>query len=120
MIAQATENTRVSDSNQWYKKLVSYREKLNELKNDLYAFSPGDKDKDALKGIDHFHNQFHIQLVNIHDLKHDLKQHRHMVSLPEGSFSPAVHVEMKKEVDFLTNYLDNLEQEYYNFKRVHS
>ncbi|MBT8326831.1 MAG: hypothetical protein KJP21_03850, partial [Bacteroidia bacterium] len=94
--------------------------KLTELKTDLYAYSPGDKDSDALKGIDHFHNQFHIQLVNVHDLKHELKQHRLMVGLPEGSFSPAAHVEMKKEVDFLTGYLDKLESEYQNFKRVHS
>jgi hypothetical protein len=119
MTVEAQENQRVDESMKWYKTLVSYREKLNELKENLYYFSPGRTDLDAKVGIDHFHNQFHIQLVNIHDLKHDLKIHKQVVSKPDGQFSPAAHTEMKERVEYLTEYLDNLENEYNEFLALH-
>jgi len=31
--------------------------------------------KDQLRDIEHFDNQFHIQLINIHDVKQEIKNH---------------------------------------------
>ncbi len=119
MTSETQENQRLNESNQWYETLVAYRTKFNELKDSLYYFSPGKTDTEARKGIDHFHNQFHIQLVNIHDLKHELKVHKVIISKPEGQFSPAVHTEMEEKVTSLTSYLDHLEAEYNNFLEIH-
>lgn len=72
MSSQTTENNLKEQSTIWLETLVSYRSRINNLKDELYYFAPGKEDIDVRKGIDHFHNQFHIQLVNIHDLKHDV------------------------------------------------
>ena len=37
---------------------------LNKMKDELYQFAPGKTDHDVQMGIEHFHNQFHIQLIN--------------------------------------------------------
>ena len=112
MVSEAQNNNRLAESNEWYDKLVSYREKLNELKNELYYFSPGNSDSDVKKLIDHFHNQFHIQLVNIHDLKHTVKRHKIDLEKPEGHYSPAAHTELEKKINIELTIVNELETEF--------
>jgi hypothetical protein len=112
MVSEAQNNNRLAESNEWYENLVSYREKLNELKNELYYFTPENSDTSVKKQIDHFHNQFHIQLVNIHDLKHRIKRHRIDLERPEGHYSPAAHREIEDQIKIETNIIDELEAEF--------
>ena len=55
---------------QWLEQLTFYREKLNKLKAALYLFAPAKTHSTVLTKIEHFYNQFHIQIINIHDLKY--------------------------------------------------
>ncbi len=75
MYTETQQRTLVDECHQWHDELVAYREKINRLKSELYYFAPGKTEHDVLLGIEHFHNQFHIQLINIHDLKHEIKHH---------------------------------------------
>jgi hypothetical protein len=112
MVSEAQNNNRLAESNEWYENLVSYREKLNNLKNELYYFSPGNSNTTVKKQIDHFHNQFHIQLVNIHDLKHQIKRHKVDLEKPEGHYSPAAHRELGEKINIETNIINELEKEF--------
>ena len=53
----------------------NYREEFTQLKNQLRQIARKVTQKDQLTDVDHFENQFHIQLINIHDLKHAVRNH---------------------------------------------
>lgn len=105
------------ESNIWYETLVSYRNRINQLKDELYYLAPGKEDVETRKNIDHFHNQFHIQLVNIHDLKHDIK--RHLLELDKGSEQANEHhAQIQEKVNFIVSYLNDLEEEFKSFTQA--
>lgn len=60
---------------EWRKQLRQFREKLNLCKEQLLEIVEQTHSKESLTQVEHFHNQFHIQLINVHDLKHAIKQH---------------------------------------------
>jgi len=114
MSSQTTENNLKEQSTIWLETLVSYRSRINNLKDELYYFAPGKEDIDVRKGIDHFHNQFHIQLVNIHDLKHDVK--RHITELNNNVvYAVTDHSKLEDQVNHMVAYLNNLEDEFKTF-----
>jgi len=53
----------------------NYREEFTQLRNQLRQIARKVTLKDQLTDVDHFENQFHIQLINIHDLKHSIRNH---------------------------------------------
>ena len=115
MVTETQQQSIVDECHQWHDELVSYRQKIHGLKNELYYFAPGKKDYDVSIGIEHFHNQFHVQLINIHDLKHEIKHH-----LAEANRHPTFghripHHYIKEKVDMLENDLDKLEDEFHTF-----
>jgi chromosome segregation ATPase len=63
------------ECNEWRERLHSYRDEFNQLQRRLQqeAFKPLSKDQQA--DLEHFQNQLHIQLINIHDLKQSVKAH---------------------------------------------
>jgi hypothetical protein len=62
-----------AECNTWRQQLRNYREEFTQLKNQLRQIARKVTRKDHLTDVDHFENQFHIQLINIHDLKHSIK-----------------------------------------------
>lgn len=115
MVTETQHQTLIGECKEWYDHLVSYREKINNLKNELYYFAPGKTDEETRLGIEHFHNQFHIQLINIHDLKHEIKHH-----IKDANHHPAFghripHHFIKEKVDMLIADLDKLEADFHNF-----
>lgn len=64
----------------WRASLRSLREKINECKGQLQQLANQPLSKEQLTEVEHFHNQFHIQLINIHDLKQLIKAHDRRVS----------------------------------------
>ena len=95
--------------------MVNYRKKLNELKTELYYFAPGKTDYDVLLGIEHYHNQFHIQLINIHDLKHEIKYHVNDAERHPNFGHRIPHHYIKDKVDMLFADLDKLEIDFHQF-----
>lgn len=57
----------------WLRGLDFYKQELNILKNRLTEIAGKNTDKDVMRDVEHFENQFEIQAENIHKLKHDIK-----------------------------------------------
>lgn len=115
MVTEAQHNALIGECKQWYDVLVSYRSKLNSLKSELYLFAPGKTEEDVLKGIEHFHNQFHIQLINVHDLKHQIKHHIHEAERHPNFGHRIPHHYVKEKFDNLLLDLDKLEDDFVEF-----
>jgi septation ring formation regulator EzrA len=59
----------------WRQTLRQYREEFTQDKTKLQLAASRSLSKDQLQDVEHLHNQFHIQLINIHDLKQAIKTH---------------------------------------------
>ena len=64
-----------SECTLWIDTLKSFKQKFTNHRNQLQQHSAEQTQHDVLLEIEHLHNQFHIQLINIHDLKQDVKKH---------------------------------------------
>lgn len=105
----------IDECKSWYGVLASYRDKINGLKNELYFFAPGKTDHEVLMGIEHFHNQFHLQLINIHDLKHEIRHHVQEADLHPSFGHRIPHHHLKDKLDMLVADLDKLDSEFHVF-----
>ena len=77
--------------------------------------------KDHLTQVEHFQNQFDIQLNNIHDLKQTIKSHERKVQLEtSGEEVYAEHERLLNEFLSLENTLQELRDEFRNFVNVTS
>src|SRR5688500_5794151 len=63
----------------WKESLRTYRDEFTQCKNKLQDLASRPLSKEQLTEVEHYHNQFHIQLINIHDLKHAVKNHERKV-----------------------------------------
>ena len=59
----------------WLDTLRAFRNKFQNHKNVLLQVAADQTQRDVLLEIEHLDNQFHIQLINIHDLKQSIKRH---------------------------------------------
>lgn len=64
-----------SECSEWRKQLRQLRDNLNLCKEQLQEIVTDTHSRESLAQVEHFHNQFHIQLINVHDVKHSIKQH---------------------------------------------
>ena len=63
------------ECNQWREQLHSWRDEFNQLKQKLQQSTNKQLSKDQQADLEHYQNQLHIQLINIHDLKQSVKTH---------------------------------------------
>ena len=115
MVTEAQHRALIDECNKWYDQLAQYRQKLNTLKTELYFFAPGKTDHDVLMEIEHYHNQFHIQLINIHDLKHEIRHHVVEAERHPNFGHRIPHHYLKEKLDFLLTDLDKLEGDFHTF-----
>src|SRR5213082_2961544 len=98
-----------AECQEWRQILRNYRDELQELK------------KDQLQDVEHFDNQFHIQLINIHDLKQFIKAHERKLEIESssgenlGEETYTEHEELLDQFLNLENTLQELRNEYKNF-----
>lgn len=111
-----------AECNAWRDTLRSYRDEFTHLRNRLLTIAGKQSQKDVLLEIDHFDNQFHIQLINIHDLKHGVKTHERKVGLEkavnDGQVSDetlAEHEQFFERYQSLENTLHELKEEFTSF-----
>ena len=109
MIAE-TQPQFVAEATEWISNLRNYIHDINEMKNKLYKWAAHKSDYDVLVQIEHYHNQFHIQLINLHDLKHSIK----LYMRPENN-NAEKQSELEDEYRFLTKELDNLKSDFAAF-----
>ena len=111
----------------WRETLRNYRETFNQCKNRLQELASRSLSKEDLHEVEHYHNQFHIQLINIHDLKQAIKQHERKVNfetaLPDSQVTDetlAGHEDLYDQYQQLEYTLQELRQEFDNFlNRTH-
>ncbi|MCW3073686.1 MAG: hypothetical protein JWP69_755 [Flaviaesturariibacter sp.] len=68
-----------AETAEWRQILRNYREEFTDCKKLLSENCKHTHTKDQLQEVEHFDNQFHIQLINIHDVKKEIKQHEKTV-----------------------------------------
>jgi DNA-binding helix-hairpin-helix protein with protein kinase domain len=97
------------ECNTWREALRSQREEFSRMKNQLQNAAAHITSKEALKAVDHYENQFDIQLSNIHDLKQSIKTHNKTFAyqLAEGDGPPETNADHEK-----------ISADYYDLKRT--
>ena len=106
----------------WRESLRSSRDELNNLKKQLQQSATQNLTKDQLPNLEHLHNQFHIQLINVHDLKQSIKAHDRRVQFETSANSGqltedtiAEHERLFEEFQSLDGTIKNLREEFGNF-----
>jgi hypothetical protein len=108
----------VAECTEWRQILRNYREEFQECKKALADICRQTLSKGQLQDVAHFDSQFHIQLINIHDLKQSIKLHERAIQLegdhPSGqTFSK--HEHLLSEFLSLEAMLQELRQDFKQF-----
>ena len=82
-----------AECTEWRQVLRNYREELQECKKVLQQTCKNTLSKDQLQEVEHFDNQFHIQLINIHDLKQLIKSHERKIQFEAENISDTAYAE---------------------------
>jgi hypothetical protein len=115
MLTETQPQQLLVEARNWITQLVTYVEGINGLKTQFYKWAAGKTHRDELIQIEHFHNQFHIQLINLHDLKHAIRQHIKEVEFATDTDHTEKHVQLEDQYNFLIKDLDNLKKEFTTF-----
>lgn len=115
MLTETQHQQLLDEAKQWKDHLKTYVDSINELKNNFYKWAAGKSDRDVLVQIERYHNQFHIQQINLHDLKHSIRVHMQECKLNPDADHVGKHLQLEEQYDFLINNLDNLEAEFKEF-----
>jgi glutaredoxin-related protein len=65
--------------------------------------------KAQLEQVEHLHNQFHIQLINIHDLKQAIKAHDRRMHFEKVAFNGYVNEDSMTRHEALVDEFHSLE-----------
>ena len=110
------------ECNTWRDSLRSCRDDLNQLKKQLQQMAAQNLTKDQLHDVEHYHNQFHIQLINVHDLKQSIKSHDRRVQFETSANSGqlaedtiAEHERLFEEFQSLDSTIKHLREEFGDF-----
>ncbi|MGC4039141.1 MAG: hypothetical protein QM764_24495 [Chitinophagaceae bacterium] len=93
----------------WRTNLRTYREEFTQDKMKLQQAVGHTLPKDRFQDVEHLQNQFHIQLINIHDLKQAIKVHDRKVNLETESNHGQVQEETLAEHENLFEQYQALE-----------
>jgi seryl-tRNA synthetase len=117
-----TEISQLSaECKEWRQILRNYRDEFQLSKKALEEICRKGLSKDQLQEVEHFDNQFHIQLINIHDVKQFIKAHERKIEIESSSgetISEEVFTEHEELLDQflnLENTLQELRTDFQNF-----
>ena len=107
------------ECNSWREQLRQFREEFTNDETRLTKTASISLSKDQLQNVEHLHNQFHIQLINIHDLKQAIKAHDRKMNFERVAFnglvnedSLAKHESLLEDFKELQQTLDQLRNEF--------
>src|ERR1700755_1639239 len=63
------------ECNDWRETLRSHRDELHQMQTTLQQAVNHPLSREEQTELEHLQNQLHIQLINVHDLKHAVKLH---------------------------------------------
>ena len=111
------------ECNAWRETLRSYRDEFGHLKNRLQDLAGHQTNRDILLEIEHLDNQFHIQLINIHDLKQAIKHHHRKINIEMAETNGQLtddtttdHERLFNDYQQLENTLQEVKQEFSHFE----
>jgi DNA repair ATPase RecN len=112
------------EARQWVEKLRQDRSELNACQQRLQDLMGYRINRESMPQVEHYDNQFDIQLSNINHLKHAVKEHErqlvweetHPDTLPEGWFHSA-HEEPADRFEIFSNTISELKSEFGAFFR---
>lgn len=99
-----------SEANAWREKLRFYKEEFSRDELQLQETVRQSLSKDQLQDVEHLHNQFHIQLINIHDLKQAIKTHDRKMQFERVAFNGFVNEDSLTRHEELLGEFQSLEQ----------
>ncbi|MBL7746508.1 MAG: hypothetical protein JNM19_03725 [Chitinophagaceae bacterium] len=110
------------ECNGWREKLRSLREEFTQNETKLRQVAGQPLSKEQLHNVEHLHNQFHIQLINIHDLKQSIKVHDRKMNFEMAAFNGTAnedtltrHETLNDEYQALEQTLNDLRTEFNDF-----
>lgn len=98
------------ECNQWREHLRFSREELNNFRIQLQHVAGKSLSKQQLTDLEHYQNQLHIQLINIHDLKQAVKAHDKKISLEVALTGGLVTEDTYTDHENLYNEYQSLDQ----------
>lgn len=84
-----------AECTEWRQILRNYRDEFHDYQKALQDVCRKTLTRDQLLEVEHFTNQFHIQLINIHDVKQSIKQHERRFG-PGQDISESTYAEHEK------------------------
>jgi predicted nucleic acid-binding Zn-ribbon protein len=106
----------------WKEHLRNYRTELSDFRQRLQEAVSQPINKNDMPQVDHYHNQFDIQLSNINHLKHAIKEHERIASWElrnrNGNVSDATwaaHENLHDQYQVLEHTLVDLKEEFSSF-----
>jgi len=110
------------ECNAWREQLRKYREEFTQNENKLRQVAAQTLSKEQLQDVEHLHNQFHIQLINIHDLKQSIKNHDRKMNFEKDTFNGSInedclssHERLHSEYQHLEQTLNDIQSEFGDF-----
>jgi hypothetical protein len=104
------------DCQGWRAHLRQLRDEFNTDEIKIREVAGKSLTKEELVAVEHLHNQFHIQLINIHDLKHSLKTQEQLLNDSEVSDEVIQKQDqLKEEYTSLVQTLELLRSEFKSF-----
>jgi hypothetical protein len=83
---------------------------MGHLRDQLQRMAGEQKDKEVLTEVEHYHNQFYIQQINIHDLKQAIKTHDRKLQSGYSAADSQLSEETLHEHEDLHNQYETLQQ----------
>ncbi|MFN8290656.1 MAG: hypothetical protein U0U70_10390 [Chitinophagaceae bacterium] len=97
------------ECNAWREKLRQYKEEFARDETKLQETTRQELSREQLQDVEHLHNQFHIQLINIHDLKQSIKVHDRKMQFEKVAFNGFVNEDSLARHEALYNEVQELE-----------
>lgn len=98
------------ECNAWREKLRQYKDEFTRDETKLQETTRQELSKEQLQDVEHLHNQFHIQLINIHDLKQSIKTHDRKMQFEKVAFNGYVNEDSLVRHEALHDELRSLEE----------
>ena len=107
-MVQVETSQLISECESWRQTLRQYRDEFTQDKIKLQQAASHTLSKDQLQDVEHLHNQFHIQLINIHDLKQAIKTHDRKIGYEQRELN-GLNEETMADHETLFNQYQSLE-----------
>ena len=98
------------ECNAWREQLRNFRNELTEDETKIRQVAGQSLSREQLLEVEHLHNQFHIQLINIHDLKQSIKVHDRKMNFEQAVFNGTANEDSLSRHENLFAEFQSLEQ----------